>query len=203
MLLIRSIVGALLLVLAGCGMQPAGFPRAHLQVSPGAVGRDQVSRISQRLERFSPVLLLDEKRGVANIALRQRARLNVVSKAAKEVGARLSPGLDAPSAAFLRQAACSALRPCNVARDTECEFTAEITPDRFRQYFDAFARRLTYGGYGTLAVLYKRHDTGNVVLHVPMYEHCALGSEQLTEAWRYVSSGQDVIFKKTSDAMTN
>lgn len=175
------------MALAGCNMRPDGYPRAHLQVEPGARGREQVYRIGKELSGLGPLILLDERTGVANVALTQRASAKVVTEAAKRASARVRAGLDSPGAAFLAQTRCATDRPCDVASDTACEFTAQISREDFDRYFKAYADRLSYGGYAVLAVLYKQEDPAKVVVQVPMYDDCAVGAVQLAQAWETVA----------------
>lgn len=65
-------------------------------------------------------------------------------------------------------------------------------------YFKAYADRLSHGGYAVLAVLYKQDDPRQLLIHVPMYDHCSVGGQELEKAWEMVSS-EKVSFTKTSE----
>jgi hypothetical protein len=179
-------------------MRPDGYPQAHIRVKPGAAGREQVYKIGKELSGLGPVILLDERRGVANVVLTERGPVTLIREAARRANARVLPGLNNPTAAFLRQTQCAKDRPCDVSADTACEFAAEVSPQHFAHYFKAYAEKLSYGGYATLAVLYEQDDPDKVLIKVPMYDHCSIGGDQLERAWKGVSSGEAVSFTKTS-----
>jgi hypothetical protein len=190
-------LAVLIVGIAGCNMRPDGYPRGHVRVEPGTEGREQVYEIGKSLSGFGPIILLDEPRGVANIVLTGRAPAKVLEAAAKSAKARVLPGLDNPSASFLRQTRCSQAQPCDVASDMACEFAAVVSARHYADYFKTYSDRLSYGGYAVLAVLYKRVDPQKVLIHVPMYDHCSVGARQLEEAWETVSL-ERLSFTKTS-----
>jgi hypothetical protein len=191
-------LAVLIVGVAGCNMRPDGYPRGHVRVEPGTAGRQQVYEIGKSLSGFNPVILLDESRGVANIVLTGRAPPKVLAEAGKRAKAPIMPGLDSPSAPFLRQTRCSRDQPCDVAADMSCEFSTVVSARHHADYFKAYADRLSYGGYAILAVLYKRDDPQKVLIHVPMYDHCSVGARQLEEAWQTISS-EKVSFTKTNE----
>ena len=195
---LRAAIAVMIVGVAGCNMRPIGFPPAHIRVTPGVEGREQVYQIGKQLSGFGPIILLEEQRGVANIVLAKRAPAQVIGEAARKVNAHVFPGLDKPSAAFMRQTRCASNRPCDVTVDTACEFAAEVSPGDHARYFGAYAQRLAYGGYAILAVLHKQEDTQKIIIRVPMYDHCSSGAKQLEKAWESVSSKKGLSFTNTS-----